>query len=175
MTTSPSSPAPASRYGLLGWVLFVGLAIMIIFLVKNSRRQTPSVSLGFFSSQLQRGNVDWVDIGKDYVTGEFTSPQNFNNQNVTRFHCPLPEGTTAHWEFSQWVLENASNSRVGVEPSNDAFMNILVPLIPWFLIFGFIYFFVFRQIRKSSQGTTTAPPVRVVVVGQEPAPVSSTP
>ena len=69
--------------GLFGWVLFIGLAIML-FMLLNSR---PS-------------------------TGGRPGP------------VPRP----------------VANSYV---------RNILLPVIPWLLIFGFIWFFVFRQIRRS--------------------------
>ena len=55
--------------------------------------------------------------------------------------------------------------------SNNLLLNILVPLIPWLLIFFFIWFFVFRVLRRAQ--TTPAEPMRVIVVnppgGQAPA------
>src|SRR5688500_752925 len=40
---------------------------------------------------------------------------------------------------------------VTTAPRESLFARVLVPLVPWLLIFGFIWFFVFRQLRKQYQ------------------------
>jgi hypothetical protein len=69
------------RAGLFGWLVFIGLAVMLVMLVQNSKH-----------------------------------PQ------------PVPTQPT----------------------ESSSFLNhFVVPLIPWVLIFGFIWLFVFRQLRQS--------------------------
>jgi ATP-dependent Zn protease len=57
----------------------------------------------------------------------------------------------SNWDFVRWLLENSrGTATVEIRNANNVLVNILLPLIPWLLIFGFIWFFVFRQLRKTS-------------------------
>ena len=42
------------------------------------------------------------------------------------------------------------------ENNQNLLSTILIPLIPWLLIFAFIWFFVFRQLRNSAGAGTAA-------------------
>lgn len=64
------------------------------------------------------------------------------------FSVTLPQGVTESWAFVQWVLDNRRDAQVTVDNNSSLLVNILVPLIPWLLIFGFIWFFVFRVLRR---------------------------
>src|SRR5207247_1206744 len=44
---------------------------------------------------------------------------------------------------------------VKVENNTNLILQVLLPLIPWLLIFGFIWFFVFRQLRNSASAGGT--------------------
>jgi hypothetical protein len=81
----PGGNANGLRFGrgLFGWVLFIGLAIML-FMLLNSRQAPPGTA------------------------------------------GPVPRPV-----------------------ANSYVHNILLPVLPWVLIFGFVWFFVFRQIRRS--------------------------
>jgi len=165
--------------GLFGWVLFIALAVMLFMLLnKREDRYTP-VSLGEFTRHLENDRVRFVDVGSDQLYGEFMSPQSVGgDSNVTNFRVPLPKDVTKDWAFTQWLMEHRRGAGLGVRSGgSNALLEILIPLIPWLLIFLFIWFFVFRQLRKS-QGTTTpgTPPdaVRVYVVNQPGEPPLAT-
>jgi preprotein translocase subunit YajC len=49
-----------------------------------------------------------------------------------------------------------------VETSANLLVNVLLPLVPWFLIFAFIWFFVFRQLRRAQPGEPKPAPVYIV-------------
>src|SRR5438552_9013191 len=93
--------------------------------------------------------VAYLDIGKDELFGEFRRPQVLRGEQIAKFRVPLPEGTTSNWAFTQWLIENRGDAGLGVrDGGQNLLVNIFVPLIPWLLIFGFIWFFVFRQLRR---------------------------
>jgi cell division protease FtsH len=59
----------------------------------------------------------------------------------------------------KFIIENSGKDKPGsagltteikVENSGSILTNLIVPFIPWLLIFGFIWFFVFRQLRNSA-------------------------
>ena len=166
--------------GLFGWVLFISLAVVLFMLLnKHETRYTP-ISLGEFTRHLDNDRVRFVDIGNDQLYGEFMSPQAAGDSNVpiTEFRVPLPKDVTKDWQFTQWLLNNRRGAGLGVRSGGgaDTFKEILVPLIPWVLIFGFIWFFVFRQMRKNAAAKADSPPdaVRVYVVNQPGEPPLAT-
>ena len=55
-------------------------------------------------------------------------------------------------------------------PASDWIHNILLPVSPWLLIFGFIWFFVFRQLRKGGVFTAPRPESMLYEPGKEPPP-----
>ena len=147
---------------LFGWILFITLAVMLFMLLQKPKTQYPTISLSDFRQQLEADRVRSVVIENDQLLGEFVQPQTLENQTVLKFRVILPQGTTAQWQFTDWLTTNRGNATVIAERNPDLLMNILVPLIPWLLIFGFIWFFVFRQLR--SQKGKLGEPIRVIVI-----------
>jgi ATP-dependent Zn protease len=54
------------------------------------------------------------------------------------------------------------DAEVRVENNPNLFVNLVLPLVPWLLIFLFIWFFVFRQLRKASPQPTKPMPVYII-------------
>ena len=61
--------------GVFGWVLFIGLAIMLFVLLKNQQGSTQEVSWSDFVAQHDAGNVKTVTIESDQLVGEYNTPQ----------------------------------------------------------------------------------------------------
>ncbi len=151
----PGGPNGGMRFGrgpIFGWVLFIGLLVVLFLILQNKDKSRTTIPISDFKSNLVDGKVKTLTIGTDEVTGEFTAPVIIpgKNEKVTHFRTTVPNGATGTWDFTQWVLEHAPQSQVNVEGNPNILINLLVPLIPWLLIFGFIYFFVFRQLRNSA-------------------------
>ncbi|HLL88044.1 MAG TPA: ATP-dependent zinc metalloprotease FtsH [Tepidisphaeraceae bacterium] len=154
---------PGLRFrGLFGWILFIGLAIMFFVLVNKQDKGTPSIALTDLRAYFEKDVVRSVTIEGDDVHGEFTQPQVVPSQQgtganagaekpaVTKFTVSVPPNSASTWLFP-WLLDNAPKTvRIDNRNSDNLLINLLVPLIPWLLIFGFIWFFVFRQLRNSS-------------------------
>jgi cell division protease FtsH len=136
--------------GLFGWVLFIALAVMLIMLLQKGSTQYASIALSDFWSQLEQDHIANVTIEGDKLSGVLTAQQNIAGQNVMKFQTALPAGTSSSWEVTRDILAKRGNAKVEVENSQNLLLNIIVPLIPWLLIFGFIWFFVFRQLRNSA-------------------------
>jgi hypothetical protein len=106
-----------------------------------------------------------VTVETDLLFGEFRQPETTGNQGerVQKFQVALPAGSTGNWAFMQWLLDNRQNAMVRVENNPNWLFQVLIPLIPWLLIFGFIWFFVFRNLRKMQTVDPNAPrPVYLV-------------
>ena len=149
--------------GLFGWVLFIAMAVMLFMLLNKQNMQYATISIGDFSRQLEQGHVSYVDIGSDQLVGEFRGAQTVRDKNIEKFRVPLPTGSTADFGLVQWLIENGHGAGVGVDNDPGLLKNFIIPLVPWILIFFFIWFFVFRQLRKQTQTNEIKPwPVYIV-------------
>lgn len=145
MTTPPRKLRVAH---LFGWIVFIGLAVMLFVLLQTPARNRPNVALSDFESHLLAGQVTDVQIEKDRIIGNFDSPYVLsNNTTAQNFVVELPEGTTSTWQFAQWLIENRHDATVTVDNHSSVLRSIIAPLIPWLLIFGFIWFIVTRLLR----------------------------
>jgi cell division protease FtsH len=135
--------------GLFGWVLFIGLAIMLWILFQKGTSK-PVIPWSDFTVQLKQGNVKEVKLSDGEITGTFISPQHIGAITTTDFRTKVANKGASGWDVQQFVTENRHSAQVSYEGDNSLLIDLVVPLIPWILIFGFIWFFVFRQLRNSA-------------------------
>jgi cell division protease FtsH len=136
--------------GAFGWVLFIALAIMLFVLLNSKNTTAVTVNLGDFWTALNAGQIRKVSIEGDELLGEFSTPQDIGGQKVETFRTVVPTGVSMDWAFVQAILERSGTMQLSAENPNNTLLTLIIPLIPWLLIFGFIWFFVFRQLRNSA-------------------------
>lgn len=179
LQTSPviDSVDPAGQYAIkprrrkvwFGCLLFAVLCVAVFLMTKPPGARSVTVDLSDFRAQLANGNVAAVSIEGDSLAGQFRQPMVVPSypSPILSFRTDLPSGMGNNWAFTEWLLENSNGAAVRVNNSQSLLMSILVPLIPWVLVFGFVWFFVFRQMR--SQGKKTVEAVPVFIVDTPPA------
>ncbi len=146
----PPAAGTGMRFGrgVFGWVLFIGLVIMLLVLLQQNRGQYRAVSWTDFQTQLTEGKVKTLTVEGDDITGEYVSPQ--AGTDFKFFKLSAPTGGSSQW-LLPWLLDKGGKqTEIKVENNGNLLINLLLPLIPWLLIFGFIWFFVFRQLRNSA-------------------------
>ena len=168
--------------GLMGWVLFIGLAIMLFMLLNQGPRgakslawsefyrvldpqgttalpgtaataaqpQQPKTGPAVSAAPAQRPTVERIDIDGAELSGKFAGKTQIAGQTYENFKVQLPPEVASNWLFHQWLLTHCGDAKVEIKSNNSYVMNIILPVVPWLLIFAFIWFFVFRQIRNSA-------------------------
>ncbi len=136
--------------GLFGWILFIGLAIMLIALFQMKGRPYQQVPLSEIQKKLDQDKVKTITIDGDELNGEFHQNEIISGNKVQFFKTSVPAGSSSTWPFTQWVLDHKQNAEVRVENNPNILINLLIPFVPWLLIFAFIWFFIFRQLRNSA-------------------------
>ena len=139
--------------GLFGWILFIGLAIMLIALFQMKGKQYVTIAFSEFENKWVADRVKTITIDGDDLKGEFNSDKEVVagvQTAVQFFYTPMPAGMASNWQFMQWLSDHDKHAEVRIENSPNIIVNLLVPFIPWLVIFGFIWFFVFRQLRNSA-------------------------
>jgi cell division protease FtsH len=136
--------------GVFGWLLFIGLAVMLFMLLSDQSKNFREVDISDLMSQLRADKVQEMAIDGPEVTGKFTEAfPTTSGPPITNFKTTVSSGTSPDW-FIEYVVNQKSSAKVSVKDSNSLLVNFLLPFIPWLLIFGFIWFFVFRQLRNSA-------------------------
>ena len=165
MGPDPARAGTPRRFGrsVFGWVLFIGLAIMLFLLLSKQEGTYKKIPLSEFATRFEDKQVEWMSLEDDQIRGKFVSQQMMpDGTAVSVFSTDLPAGMGGNWGFVQWLLqEGRGTTRIQVRSGSNLVTNILVPLIPWLLIFAFIWFFVFRQLRKAGQTTRN----QVIITG----------
>jgi len=141
------TPKRRVRRGILGWMLFIGLAIMLIALFQVRGRPYTTISFSQLTLQLNKGNVRSVTLSDTEIDGELLKYSIIGGTVVQYFRCPLPTGLSNNLSFIDRLT--AAGAEVRFENDQNVLLNLFVPFIPWLLIFAFLWFFVFRRLRNA--------------------------
>jgi ATP-dependent Zn protease len=159
----PSLAPKRNNRGWIGWVLFVGLAVVLFFTLQRQSPRSTAISLSEFVDQLSARNVAIVVVDGDTLRGDFARPASTGGApKIIAFRTELPTGSGTSWAFMQWLLDNAHGASIQVDNSGNWMANLLVPLIPWIVIFLFIWFFLLRNLRKNQAKLEAPRPVYIV-------------
>src|SRR3954471_11432840 len=83
------------RNGLLGWLLFIGLAVMLVMLVQHTRDNATTISQNEFWSRYEAGKVSTVVVEDPEVTGKFRDMEEIpagNKPAIQNFKVVFPTG-----------------------------------------------------------------------------------
>ena len=143
-------PRKTFARGVFGWVLFIGLSVFLFLAVRNKTPQSPLIAFSDFDLLLRSGSVKSVTIQGDEIDGVLSAGTTLQDgRNILSFRTIVPSGVGGTWPLLEYVNSNRHSAVVNVENSTNLLLQVFVPLIPWLLIFGFLWFFVFRQLRAA--------------------------
>jgi len=145
----PPSPMRMSR-GALGWIVLIAFALMLVMLLTNRFPKNTPITLNDFLSYVANGQIESVQIKEDMIIGQL-KPQAAEGQGpgaTLRFEVRI------HPELMSDIVAELrkTDATFDIKPAGNLLVQVLVALLPWVLIFAFIWFFVFRQIRGASGG-----------------------
>ncbi|MGH7214897.1 MAG: ATP-dependent metallopeptidase FtsH/Yme1/Tma family protein, partial [Tepidisphaeraceae bacterium] len=94
--------------GLFGWVLFIGLAVMLFMLLNHKQKQFTPIALSDFKNALVDKKVAKLTIEGDDVTGEFKvkEPLGPQQQPISHFRTPFPTNTSTDFNYTKWIIES---------------------------------------------------------------------
>jgi cell division protease FtsH len=151
----PQPPRLKMSRGVASWMGFLLVALIIVAVVSQGMDTQKPISISEFWKGVAAGEYTKITIRDDRIEGEYadtaqgqpsgpSASREFVVKYNTTFRLPdveekvraqAPEGTTVEYE-----------------PSNQTMINMLLNIVPWLLIFAFIWFVVFRQLRSSAGG-----------------------
>jgi len=153
---------PYSRMprGMFGWMMFFGMAMLLFLLLSQQMQHPNEYSLDQLRTAVQNGQVQKVKITTSSIIGTL-KPNNEQTKPV-QFQVDVRPELLGDMEFLQSVglavrdPQNPNKWTYPVEIVFDAnrnvFAEVLLSMLPWLLVFGFLWFFLFRQLRMASGG-----------------------
>ncbi|MCK5272359.1 MAG: ATP-dependent zinc metalloprotease FtsH [Sedimentisphaerales bacterium] len=148
----PSGPGARIKgpRNMFGWLLIIIFGVMMFSMVTDMGLHTEKIPYSEFEKRVQNGEVKDVAISGDHLTGNMKDeamtgkdPKEKKKFEVVLPGPGKPEGLTDLLRKNDVLFKFE-------QPST--FVQILVSLLPWVLLIGIMYFFIFRQFRGGGAG-----------------------
>lgn len=134
---------------MFGWLIIIVFGVMIFSMVTDMGMHAENIPYSEFEKRVQNGEVKEVTISGDHLTGEMKDeamagkdPKEKKKFEVVLLG-PEPEGLTDLLRKNDVLFKYERPS---------TFVTILIGLLPWILLIGIMYFFIFRQFRGGGAG-----------------------
>ncbi|MGD0991461.1 MAG: ATP-dependent zinc metalloprotease FtsH [Gemmatimonadales bacterium] len=141
-------PPPRFSWGRLSktaafWMIVILIPVVLVELTSNRTSDTPEIVYNEFMRELQRGNVNQVEIldGQE-VTGDFKTPVRTGGHEAMKFTMLLPFPSSEAFVKS---LDSA-NVPVRARRARQGLVGVFLQLLPWLILIAF-WLFLFRQMQ----------------------------
>ena len=141
-------PPPRFSWGRLSktaafWMIVILIPVVLVELTSNRTPDSPEIVYNDFMRELQRGNVNQVEIldGQE-VHGDFKTPVRFSGHEAMKFTMLLPFPSSESFVKS---LDSA-NVPVRARRARQGLVGMFLQLLPWLILIAF-WLFMFRQMQ----------------------------
>jgi len=139
-------PSPKVSRNLLSWLVLLGLTILLVSLLTSSMTTAEKLTISAFEAAVESGEIKSIIIKEDgLIEGErIVNDADTVNANP-RFTVLYPREA-----ITDRFLDRIRAKVPSVECQKPSpFMLVLVSMLPWILIFAFIWFVFIRQMRSA--------------------------
>jgi cell division protease FtsH len=143
--------------GLFSWIIIVGLGLMFLVMLSQSMNKPHKIPISAFWTHIENGDIQKVVIKENLIAGEFRQAPANAPANTKQFECEylgvVQKIEDVRKDIERLTAENHHKPvEFGSQISSNVFMNILLSLVPWLLLFAIIWFLLFRQLRQTGAG-----------------------
>ncbi len=147
----PRPPLKMSR-GLFSWILIVGLGLMLLVVFSGGLNRPREISISEFESLLTDHKIETIEI-----RDERTILVELKNELATgggkKVEVKMPKVGGDGFEAFRQRIRSTDSSVVLVDKQNNSLlMTVLIQTLPWLILLGLIWFFLFRQLRQAGAG-----------------------
>jgi len=147
----PGKPPMRMSRGVFGWMVFILFALMLITMVMHNKDDRNKWSIDKFYTQVRDHNVVGIVISADgVITGEMKEVRGENQS--PKFEVDMPPRVVDDLKFIQDLRSQDPEMGIKFDRNSGYFLQILISILPWLLVFAFIWFFLFRQLRGFGGG-----------------------
>ncbi len=143
----PSPPPMKLNRGVFGWLLLIGLAVML-FVFLQGHQQVKEVTWGEFMAHVESRQVTEIVVKDDQIIADLKEDVADRPPSGQVVFKLLP-GARSEPYIAE--LKEKAPQILRQEPSSQLLF-ILLQTLPWLVLIVLIWFFVFRAMRSSSGG-----------------------
>ena len=147
----PDGPPLKMSRNVVSWLVLLGLAMILVALLQNSLGTPEPMSISEFDTHVKNHDIKSIVLKEDgTIEGLKKGPTQGESPNANlQFRVPYPPDAIDKEFLDELILAvRDGGGDVKYERQNQ-FVLLLISMLPWILIFGFIWFFIFRQLRAS--------------------------
>ncbi len=152
----PGRGAPRRKItgGAMSWIGFILIALMIVMVVMQGYAPKQDLSIDQFWKRAAANSFSEITVRDDAITGKFRADAQGQQgpKNASREFRVEYNTMTGVPELVEKLMHLCPDTTIKYQRSNEPYITMLLGIIPWLLILGFIWFFVFRQLRASAGG-----------------------
>jgi cell division protease FtsH len=153
----PNGPEGNMRFSrsMFGWIAILATAIAL-FVIFHGEHNPDIQSWSKFKQNIENGAFQAISVKADgdvyQLTGTPASAwvSQFPNKAITRVPTTALDGNG--WNQLTELVRSHPNCELGMTQSNNIVYNLILPMLPYVLIFILIWFFFLRQIRSAGGG-----------------------
>ena len=136
--------------GLLGWLVFIGLGLLMMTFVMKGVDQREKVTADEFWTYVSNGQVESLVVAGNQIEGKLREGAlGADSEKSLKFKLDYP--TAADRQF-QAKLDAAPKKIRVTYKTGDSWWAILPHILMWVLVIALIYFFFIRQFRGAGGG-----------------------
>ena len=157
----PTPPQPPNRFNrnVFGWIMILGLGLLVVILITNAQNQAADVEnwaefenlVESYQETRDQGEgaakgIKQIVIEDSQIVGVLTEAS-AEEKGADRVVYKL----TSRSEYpTDWCYRNADE--LTKDNPSSQWLIMFLQLLPWLLIFGLIWFFLFRAMRGGGGG-----------------------
>lgn len=154
-TQDPKKPVPPNAKfsrNIVSWLILLGVAMVLVGLLNDSMAAPTEISISTFWDLVENKQISKIIIHEDgSIDGLKTdSAVGAAPDALPSFKVVFPRQAIDS-EFLVKLNEALPKTDISYQKPNQ-FLIALLSMLPWILIFGFIWFFIFRQLRNAGGG-----------------------
>ncbi len=147
----PSGPNLKMSRGIISWLVFIGLALVLLVMLGKDGMGTQPLSINAFWTHIRNGDIQKVELREDLITGTFV-PGRVGDPTAPQQHFEVRYPPTAMEQDLLKQLMDAAPDADITQVRRNPWVQVMIALLPWLLIFAFIWFVFLRQIRGAGGG-----------------------
>ncbi len=142
-------PSMRMNRGMFGWLLLIGLAVLLYVVLSNAQNQAKEVeSWGAFVAYVQSDDIEQITIEDSRIVGTLREDVADAPPSGKIMFAVSPNTKRV---YTEQLLAMAPDL-VNENPSSDVLMHLLFSVLPWVLVLLVIWFFLFRSLRSAAGG-----------------------
>ncbi|MBK8267816.1 MAG: AAA family ATPase [Planctomycetes bacterium] len=153
---TPGRPSPRKKItgGVMSWIGFVLIALMIVMVVMQGYNPPQTLSIDDFFRRAAADQFSEITVKDDALVGKARTDgqgQKVGTKIPKEYRVEY-NTVTGVPELVDKLMVICPGTTIKYQRSNEPIITMLLSIVPWLLILGFIWFFVFRQLRSSAGG-----------------------